>query len=268
MRWSWTSYCRSIAGSSRAPSQVQEQVTKAYDDYLFHQIYQRVHNFCSVELGSFYLDVIKDRQYTTQADSRARRSAQTALYHVAEALTRWVAPILTFTAEEIWQLLPGERPDSVLFATWYEGLAPLPEGAEFSSADWDGILEVRTHVARALEIARNEHGIGASLNAEIEVYLPAGSAAHGRLARLEDELRFVLITSEARLVDGAAPEGAHTAELEDGTAIGVVVHKSEHAKCVRCWHRRPDVGQHDAHPELCGRCVTNVEGPGETRRFA
>ncbi len=248
--------------------QVQEQVTRAYDGYQFHLIYQRVHNFCSVELGSFYLDVIKDRQYTTPADSHARRSAQTALYHVAEALTRWVAPILTFTAEEIWQLLPGERPDSVLFATWYDGLAALPADAVFSDADWDRILEVRTHVARALELARNEQGIGASLNAEIDLYLPADAPARALLARLEDELRFVLITSEAQLVDGATPEGAHTAELEDGTALGVVVRKSEHAKCVRCWHRRPDVGADAAHPELCGRCVTNVEGAGETRRFA
>ncbi|MGM0552314.1 MAG: isoleucine--tRNA ligase [Pseudomonadota bacterium] len=248
--------------------QVQEQVTRAYDGYQFHLIYQRVHNFCSVELGSFYLDVIKDRQYTTPADSHARRSAQTALYHVAEALTRWVAPILTFTAEEIWQLLPGERPDSVLFATWYDGLAALPADAVFSDADWDRILEVRTHVARALELARNEQGIGASLNAEIDLYLPADAPARALLARLEDELRFVLITSEAQLMDGTAPDGAHTAELEDGTALGVVVRKSEHAKCARCWHRRPDVGTDAAHPELCGRCVTNVEGAGETRRFA
>ncbi|WP_018873515.1 isoleucine--tRNA ligase [Thioalkalivibrio sp. ALJ16] len=248
--------------------QVQEQVTRAYEDYQFHQIYQRVHNFCSVELGSFYLDVIKDRQYTTQADSHARRSAQTALYHVAEALTRWIAPILTFTSEEIWQLLPGERPDSVLFATWYEGLAPLPADAAFSDADWDRILEVRTHVARALELARNEQGIGASLNAEIELFLPPASAARGLLERLGDELRFVLITSGARLADAPVPEAAHTAELEDGTALCVVVHKSEQPKCVRCWHRRPDVGEHAEHPELCGRCVSNVIGPGETRRFA
>ncbi|WP_018951516.1 isoleucine--tRNA ligase [Thioalkalivibrio sp. AKL12] len=248
--------------------QVQGQVTQAYDGYQFHQIYQRVHNFCSVELGSFYLDVIKDRQYTTQADSHARRSAQTALYHVAEALTRWVAPILTFTAEEIWELLPGERPDSVLFATWYEGLAPLPEDATFSDGDWDRILEVRTHVARALELARNEQGIGASLNAEIDLHLPADSTARSLLERLGDELRFVLITSEARLAEGAAPEAAHAAELGDGTPLGVAVHKSEQPKCARCWHRRPDVGQHTQHPELCGRCVSNVDGPGETRRFA
>ncbi|WP_019588858.1 MULTISPECIES: isoleucine--tRNA ligase [unclassified Thioalkalivibrio] len=248
--------------------QVQEQVTRSYDEFLFHPIYQRVHNFCSVELGSFYLDVIKDRQYTTPGDSHARRSAQTALYHVAEALTRWIAPILTFTAEEIWELLPGERADSVLFATWYEGLAPLPEDATFSNADWDRILEMRTHAARALETARNEQRIGASLTAEIDLHVPADAPVRGPLERLGDELRFVFITSEVRLSSEPAPAEAHAATLEDGTAIGVVVHRSEHAKCVRCWHLRPDVGENPAHPELCGRCVTNVEGPGETRRFA
>ncbi|MBS0002880.1 MAG: isoleucine--tRNA ligase, partial [Thioalkalivibrio sp.] len=141
---------------------VQDRVIAAYDGYQFHQIYQRVHNFCSVELGSFYLDVIKDRQYTTPAESRARRSAQTALYHVAEALTRWIAPILSFTAEEIWALLPGKRPESVLFSQWYDGLHALDADSAFSTTDWDRILEVRTHVARALEAARNEQGLGGS----------------------------------------------------------------------------------------------------------
>ncbi len=245
---------------------VQTQVVGAYDAYQFHQIYQRVHNFCSVELGSFYLDVIKDRQYTTPAESRARRSAQTAMHHVAEALTRWIAPILSFTAEEIWGLLPGERAESVLFSQWYDGLRPLAEDAVFTAEDWDRILEVRTHVARAIEVARNEQGIGGSLNAEIELYA-AGTTAD-LLRRLGDELRFVLITSEARVSAEAAPEGVAPVHLADGSPLVIVVRKSEHPKCVRCWHRRPDVGSHHEHPELCGRCVDNVIGAGENRRFA
>ncbi|MFO8152502.1 isoleucine--tRNA ligase [Thioalkalivibrio sp.] len=245
---------------------VQDRVIAAYDTYQFHQIYQRVHNFCSVELGSFYLDVIKDRQYTTPAESRARRSAQTALYHVAEALTRWIAPILSFTAEEIWTLLPGQRPESVLFSQWYAGLRPLDADAVFSTADWDRILEVRTHVARALEAARNEQGLGGSLNAEIDLHV--GGHVAGLLQRLGDELRFVLITSDARVLSGPPPEGAVPVVLEDGSNLFVVVRKSGHPKCVRCWHRRPDVGSHAGHPELCGRCVENITGPGEERRFA
>ncbi len=254
---------------------VQTQVVQAYDDYQFHQIYQRVHNFCSVELGSFYLDVIKDRQYTTPADSQARRSAQTAMHHVAEALTRWIAPILSFTAEEIWVLLPGPRAESVLFAGWYDKLEPLAADAVFSAADWDRILEVRTEVARAIEVARQEQGLGGSLNAEIDLY--AGGELAELLHRLGDELRFVLITSAARVLPEPAPGGVvaeavapgpRPVTLEDGTPLAIEVRKSEHPKCVRCWHRRPDVGSHDAHPELCGRCVDNVDGPGEQRRFA
>jgi isoleucyl-tRNA synthetase len=247
--------------------QVQQQVVGAYDDYQFHQIYQRLHNFCSVELGSFYLDVIKDRQYTTRSDSHARRSAQTALHHVAEALTRWMAPILSFTAEEIWQLLPGKRPESVLFSTWYDGLQPLDPEAVFTAGDWDRILEVRTHVARAIEGARNEQGLGGSLNAEIDLYIKDDLLA-GLLERLGDELRFVLITSDARVLTVAPPAGAAQVTLDDGRQLAIVVRASAHAKCVRCWHRRPDVGLHPEHPELCGRCVDNVTGPGEKRRFA
>jgi isoleucyl-tRNA synthetase len=245
---------------------VQNRVVGAYDAYQFHQIHQRVHNFCSVELGSFYLDVIKDRQYTTPPESRARRSAQTAMYHVAEALTRWMAPILSFTAEEIWALLPGDRSESVLFSQWYEGLQPLAADAVFSAADWDRILEVRTHVARAIEVARNEQGLGGSLNAEIDLHVGGGTA--GLLERLGDELRFVLITSDARVVTEPPPEGVPPVVLEDNSQLFVVVRKSAQPKCVRCWHRRADVGSHAGHPELCGRCVDNVTGPGEERRYA
>ena len=245
---------------------LQGKIIENYREYQFHPIYQRVHNFCSGELGSFYLDVIKDRQYTTPRDSRARRSAQTAMYHVAEAMTRWIAPILSFTAEEIWGHLPGARPESVLFVQWYEGLAPLPEDAVFSSADWDRILRIREQVARAIEFARNTENLGGSLNAEVDVYV-TGPASE-LLQRLEDELRFVLITSEARVHTAAPPPEVAVETHEDGSRVSVVVRRSEHQKCVRCWHRRPDVGQHHEHPALCGRCVENVAGAGEERRFA
>lgn len=246
--------------------QVQEQVTQAYEHYQFHVIYQRVHNFCSVELGSVYLDIIKDRQYTTPQDSRARRSAQTALFHVAEALTRWIAPILSFTAEEIWALLPGQRDESVLFAQWYGGLQPLAADALLSADDWDHILDVREHVLRAMEVARAEQGLGGSLNAEIDLYVTGATAT--RLQRLGDELRFVLITSAAQVLDAPVPVAAACVKLSQGETLGVVVRKSEHPKCVRCWHRRADVGIHAEHPGLCGRCVENVVGTGEERRFA
>ncbi|AHK80436.1 isoleucyl-tRNA synthase [Ectothiorhodospira haloalkaliphila] len=247
--------------------QVQQHVIRAYEHYQFHQIYQRVHNFCSVEMGSFYLDVIKDRQYTTQADSRARRSAQTAMYHIIEAMTRWLTPILSFTGEEIWQQIPGERNASVLLNTWYDGLFPLQDDAPLGVEDWRRVLEVRQCVSRELEKLRNEGGIGASLDAEVDLYCDAG--LQEILSRLGDELRFVLITSYARVhALGQAPATAAASALPDGTALAIRALRCEHAKCPRCWHHREDVGASTEHPELCGRCVENVAGEGEHRAFA
>ncbi|MBK1692633.1 isoleucine--tRNA ligase [Ectothiorhodospira mobilis] len=246
---------------------VQQQVIRAYDQYQFHQIYQRVHNFCSVEMGSFYLDVIKDRQYTTQANSRARRSAQTAMYHIVEAMTRWLAPILSFTAEEIWQHIPGERSASVLLHTWYEDLTPLEADAPLGVEDWRRVLEVRQCVSRELERLRNAGDIGAALDAEVDLYCDAG--LEEILGRLGDELHFVLLTSHARVHARAeAPADAVETPLPDGTPLAVRVSRCPHPKCVRCWHRREDVDADPDHPGLCGRCVSNVAGPGERRRFA
>jgi isoleucyl-tRNA synthetase len=251
--------------------ELQAELVAAYDAYEFHLIYQKVHNFCSVDLGAFYLDIIKDRQYTTRADSRARRSAQTALYHIAEALARWLAPILSYTAEEIWRHIPGSRGESVFLTTWY----PIP-GAVYSAEEqakgmglafWQQVIEVRQAVNRELERLRVAGGIGASLDAEVDLY--CGTEIHDQLAKLGDELRFALITSYARLHRVTTPpaEAVH-ATLESGDEVWVAVAASAHAKCSRCWHHRDDVGRSGDHPELCGRCVENVAGVGEARRFA
>ncbi len=250
--------------------QMQEQVQAAYDNYEFHRIYQLVHNFCAVDMGSFYLDIIKDRQYTTQADSIPRRSAQTAMYHVAESLVRWLAPILSFTADEIWQALPGERDDSVFLATWYE----LPP-AFFSESEilqrmgtdfWDRIIAVRDAVSKQLEKLRVSGEIGSPLDAEVDLY--ADEESRALLGAIEDELRFVLITSYARVHDiQNCPDDAVAAELP-GMDISIRVTPSAHAKCIRCWHHREDVGSVAGHPEICGRCVDNVTGDGEVRRYA
>ena len=249
---------------------LQTEVLRAYEAYEFHHIYQRVHNFCAVDMGSFYLDIIKDRQYTTQADSRARRSAQTALYHIAEALVRWLAPILSFTAEEIWRHLPGERGESVFLETWHplpEAFAGDEEAAErFGPGYWQTVLGVRERVSKELEKLRMDGAIGSSLDAEVDLY--CDDELLEQLGRLEDELRFVLITSYARVHPLAeAPGNALPAEV-DGRHLAITVTASEQEKCVRCWHRREDVGRHAEHPELCARCVENVVGGGERRRFA
>ncbi len=250
---------------SRA-KQLQDELLPAYENYEFHQIYQKVHNFCSVDMGSFYLDVIKDRQYTTQADSLARRSAQTAIYHIAEAMCCWLAPILSFTAEEIWEALPGERGESVFLSTWYE--FPAMEASEMGLEYWGQVMEVRDAVNRELERLRNAGEIGANLQAEVTLY--CGSEIYQRLAKLEDELRFVMITSTAAIekLSGEPPAEAMHYTLESGDELWVAVAASGHQKCTRCWHYREDVGSNPEHPELCGRCVENVEGSGEERRFA
>src|SRR5690606_13769170 len=238
---------------------LQASIKADYEAYDFAGIVQGLSNFCSVDLGSLYLDVTKDRLYTMPEDSRGRRSAQTAMYHVAEAMVRWIAPILSFTADELWGYLPpapGEtkRGGNVLFATWYEGLQPLPADAPLSAADFDRLLELRDDVARVLEPMRAAGEIGAALEAEIT--LRADAAARAWLAPFVDELRFLLISGEVTVEE--APEGKGIAASAAPTGK---------AKCIRCWQHRGDVGSHPEHPQLCGRCVSNVEGPGETRRW-
>ncbi|OZG71469.1 isoleucine--tRNA ligase [Hahella sp. CCB-MM4] len=244
---------------------IQEEIKKAYEQYNFVQVYQKVHNFCVLELGGFYLDVIKDRQYTTQKDSVARRSAQTALYHIAEALVRWIAPILSFTAEEIWNCLPGARSESVFLETYYEGLEPLEESVELGRAYWNQVLEVKAAVNKALEDARNTGKVKASLSTEVDLY--CSEDLKSSLELIGDELRFVLITSRVT-VHNMADAGADAAATTEVSGLKAVVSPSEYKKCERCWHHMPDVGTHDSHSDLCGRCIENVDGDGEPRSYA
>ncbi|MEW8257915.1 MAG: class I tRNA ligase family protein, partial [Candidatus Thiodiazotropha taylori] len=242
--------------------QLQQEIAEAYGDYQFHVIYQKIHNFCVNELGGFYLDIIKDRQYTTQADSLPRRSCQTAMYHIIEAMVRWLAPILSFTADEIWQSIPGERSESVFLETWYEGLYALDRDDRFNADYWQQIINLREAVSKAMESFRAEGN--SSLDADVTIY--ANDELIESLAQLEDELRFVLITSDAKALP--MDQKPDQVELDETLGVGVQVTASPHAKCVRCWHHREDVGSHAEHPELCGRCVENVSGAGEPRRFA
>jgi isoleucyl-tRNA synthetase len=240
---------------------LQAEVVEAYRRYAFHLIYQKVHNFCSVDLGGFYLDVIKDRMYTTPASAVPRRSAQTVMFHIAEAMVRWLAPILSFTAEEVWGHLPGERAESVFHVTWHE----LPE-APAQALDWDALLRLRTDVTRELERLRDTGAIGAPLDAKVEVYCT--SAEYPRYAALGAELRFLLITSEAQVHEVSAPPAQAVAAVNTGASgVWVLAQPTGAPKCVRCWQRREDVGTHAAHPQLCGRCISNIEGPGEQRKY-
>lgn len=245
---------------------LQRRVERAYDDYQFHQIYQDLHQFCSVDLGAFYLDVLKDRMYTLRADSIARRSGQSAMYHVLEALVRQMAPILSFTAEEIWSHMPGERTPSVLFQTWYEGLLPLPTDAPLGASQVEDLRKLREAVAAVLEPMRQvSKVIGSSLDAAVTLYVPEDFV--GRLAAFGDELRFPFIVSALQLAPLRDDSPGQRFDVDGVGTVAVAAVRSDDPKCVRCWHRRPDIGQHAEHPELCGRCVENVDGEGERRAW-
>lgn len=251
--------------------QIQEEIKEAYLEYSFHNVYQKLQYFCSIDLGSFYLDIIKDRQYTAAKESLARRSAQTALYHVLEALVRWMAPILTFTAEEVWQAMRDRgnaRLESVYLTEFYDGLVSLEEGTPFDTAYWNRLLEVRREAAKQIEQLRTEGKVGSSLQTGITVY--ADDALFADIARLEDELRFVLLSSYADLKPLAEREESLPVQELEGAkfAVKVTALGDEYHKCVRCWHHREEVGKHPEHPELCDRCVENLSPEGEDRHYA
>ncbi len=238
---------------------LQEEIIAAYESYQFHVIYQKIHNFCAVDMGSFYLDLIKDRQYTTGKQSKARRSCQTAMYHIIRAFTLWLAPILSFTAEEIARYIPGYTEQTIFTELWYKA---WPVIDAVNMAEWDELHLIRDEVNKALEETRKKGEIGSALAAEVSLY--ADSNTFPKLTRLGEELRFLLITSGTTVYPMAsAPVGLATTEY--GVAIQVVA--STHEKCARCWHRRPDVGQDAQHSELCLRCVGNISGQDEVRHF-
>jgi isoleucyl-tRNA synthetase len=244
---------------------LQKELNTAYNEYQFHTVNQKIQNFCSVDLGGFYLDVIKDRQYTTQKDSLARRSAQTALYHVIEAFSRWIAPILSFTADEIWQTLPGERGESVFLETWYEGLEELTGDEAMGREFWKQVLEAKVATNKVLEAARSEGKMKASLSADITLY--CDDALQTTLNRLGEEVRFVLIASDVKVLP--LSQAGEDAVATDLGGLKVHVELSKYTKCVRCWHHREEVGKRDAHPELCDRCISNLpDGEGEQRLYA
>ncbi len=253
----------------RRTGQLRFEVVAHYHEYNFLAIYQKIHHFCVIELGGFYLDIIKDRQYTTPAHSLPRRSTQTAMFHILEMLAPMLAPILSFSADEIWENIPGERAPSVLLADM-EGPGPgfeqqaFESEGRFSDAFWGRVMAVKSALNRELEAKRADKTLGSSLGAEVDLY--AGGELLAELKELGDELRFALIVSraEAHPLADAGKDAAAT-ELP---GFKVRVTPTPHPKCERCWHHRPDVGANPAHPNLCGRCIINIEGPGEQRMFA
>jgi isoleucyl-tRNA synthetase len=246
-------------------AEVQKQILSSYEQYDTLVVCQTLMQFCSIEMGSFYLDIIKDRQYTAKTDGLARRSCQTALYHIVEALVRWMAPVMSFTAQEVWEALPGQRDEFVFTGKWYEGMPNTEQqNSGFDNAFWQSLMTIKAEVNSALEKARNEKVIGGSLEAKVILYVTEEKAQD--LAKLKDELRFVLITSEAEVK--ALSEKTDTAVSLSDSEVFVDVLKADGEKCARCWHFKEDVGSDPKHPELCNRCIDNVDGEGEVRHYA
>jgi isoleucyl-tRNA synthetase len=248
-------------------AKLQEQIISHYNKYEFHQLYQALHNFCILDLGGLYLDIIKDRMYTTPAQSPARRSAQTATYHIVQSLLRWMAPILSFTAEEALGHIPNNKQTTIFTSTWIEQSHILNDDERLCPDHWDVIFEVRQNALKVLEEGREQGVIGSGLDADVAIYCE--DKTRNILSLLENELRFVLITSNADLCDlDSAPATAQTFSLSNNETLKVEIVKSDNNKCVRCWHLRDDVGSNSQHPELCSRCVENIEGAGEVRHYA
>jgi len=237
-------------------AQLQAEILAHFERFEFHPVVSKLQRFCSEDLGAFYLDVLKDRLYTTAPDSLARRSAQTALWHITQAMLRWMAPFLSFTAEEAWKVLDGG--DSIFTETWWDFGGADAHGDADADADvellskWARIRAVRDTVNKEIEALRTSGGVGSSLQAEVAI--TAAAEDHAALASLGDDLKFVLITSAAT--------------LSPGETLDVHVQPRQAPKCERCWHWREDVGIDPAHPTICGRCTANLYGAGETRLVA
>ena len=243
---------------------LQTDILADYENYQMQNVTQKLMTFCSIEMGSFYLDIIKDRQYTAKSDGIARRSCQTAMFHILEAMVRWTAPILSFTAFEIWNAMPGERSEYVFTEEWYTGLTPLADDTELNNAYWSKLQAVRSEVNKTVELARNNAVVGGSLQADVTLYANAELAAD--LDKLGNELRFLLLTSNTKVV--AVTEAPADVEASAIDGLWVSVAKSEAEKCERCWHHNDTVGQSETHPTICGRCEDNIDGEGEQRQFA
>nr|WP_273637169.1 isoleucine--tRNA ligase, N-acetyltransferase domain-containing [Moraxella catarrhalis] len=227
---------------------IQQEIIQAYHSMDFHQVCQTVMGFCSQDLGGFYLDIIKDRTYTTKADGLPRRSAQTTLYHIAHALLRWIAPVLSFTAQEAWQVLKDTQ-GYIFTAEWYQ--LPDFQMNDISHEDWDKVALIKDTVNKSIEQARSDKIVSSNLTAKVTITAPQDIT--DILNKFGDELRFVFITSDAT--------------VKSGDTLSTTITPADGTKCVRCWHVRTDVGTHAEHPEICGRCVQNLDD-GEMRLYA
>jgi isoleucyl-tRNA synthetase len=259
-RYAWVMTCD--LQSALTPSELGAKAPQTkghYGEYEFHLVAQKLQTFCSEDLGGFYLDILKDRLYTAGTNARVRRSAQNALYHMTQVLVRLMAPVLAFTANEVWEALNGSA-NSVFEQTWYSHA--LPRDADALRTRWQKLRGVRSDVLKLLEELRVGGKIGSSLAGEVDLY--AEGESHALLKSFADDLRFVFITSRATV--HSAKDGTALLSTLDG--VGIKVNATNYRKCERCWHYRADVGVDPARPDICGRCTSNLDGPGEPREYA
>ena len=229
---------------------LQKQVTADYTKFEFHHATQKLQTFCSEDLGGFYLDILKDRLYTSSPKSKERKAAQNAMWHITHSLLRLMAPVLSFTADEAWSVFSGDDNDSLLLHTWYE----FPETEIDLLKKWDYLRQLRGQTQKELEQKRAEGEIGSSLEAEVEI--TANGNDYQLLRSIGDDWNYVLLTSKTIIREG------------ESEAFNITVSKSPHNKCERCWHYRADVGIRAEHPTICGRCVSSLEGVSEMRKYA
>ncbi|WWP02240.1 MAG: isoleucine--tRNA ligase [Candidatus Dasytiphilus stammeri] len=244
---------------------IQEIIITAYEKYEFHYVVHILMQFCSVELGSFYLDIIKDRQYTTKKNSIARRSCQTAIFNIIECMVRWLAPIISFTADEIWQFIPGKRAPYVFTEEWFNNeLWNLNDNEIMNDNFWNDLLKVRNEINKALEIARKDKKIKESLSAALVLY--ASGSIEKKLKSLGTELKFLFLTSSAKVLHyELAPKKAYKSNTIKN--LKFIIDQAVGIKCARCWHYAVEIGNNKEYPTICNRCITNTIGYGEERRF-
>lgn len=241
---------------------LQKEIITAYENYEFHLICKKIQHFCSIEMGAFYLDILKDRLYTCQKNSLARRSAQTTLYHLCHAMVRWLCPILFFTSDEIWQELRPNKEDELLFQTWYQGLSTLPDNEVLNASYWNNMQKIKSCVDKSIETLRKNNDVGSSLDVQTTLY--AEPKLFEQLSLLGDELRFVFITSYAHLKPiKKAPK--NVAESLEG--LKIISMPCPFNRCERSWHRREEVGTNPQYPDLDSRSILNAYGEGESRYF-
>ncbi|MCR3754929.1 MAG: isoleucine--tRNA ligase [Candidatus Westeberhardia cardiocondylae] len=243
----------------------QKNIIALYEKYDFHNVVQKIMNFCSIKMSSFYLDIIKDRQYTTIKHSVNRRSCQTAMYHIIQALVRWISPIISFTAQEIWQHIPGQHKTHLFTEEWYKNLYHLNPKEVLNEKYWNLIQKIKDEINIIIEKEKNNHAVHSSLETNVILYAKPNLAK--KLKIIENELYFALSTSSAKIKNYYEDHKKLAIPCKNLNNLKILITKAKGDKCQRCWHYTTDIQKNTKYPTICHRCINNITGIGETRKF-